>query len=511
MRKLLLLLFLLLLTLNHPLFGDDKEITILHTNDFHSAFDPIPAYWLEGSPKLGGAAHLSTLIKQLRDKEDTVFLFDSGDMFTGMLANLTQGEALMEMMMTMEYDAFGIGNHEFDYGIEAFKRGIHRVSFPVLGANIFYKESGQLFSRASTILERDGIRLGVIGIIGLDARSVILPSYVEALDFRDPIPYVRNEVEELRSLVDVIVVLTHQGKTGPMQTDAEHRPEVQRDFEEDIKLAGAVEGIDVIVSGHAHRGIEVPYVHPKTGTIIVQTYGYGTRLGYLKLFFDGERITRHEGKLLKVWSDKLKPDPLVEKKISYYKEKVDHIIGEVVGYSDIRLVRDYVAESSLGNFAADVIREVTGSEIAFQNAGGLRADLPEGPVTKGNILDAFPFHNTLVSTTMNGRQVKTILEQGLSMERGMIQVSGIKAVYDLKRPINNRLLSVEINGKPLGMKKKYKVGTQSFLAQGGDLYDTFLEGEYQDRKVNFSEEIINYLKVNKEIRKPEMGRLILKQ
>ena len=511
MRKLLLPLFLLLFTLNHPLFGEDKEITILHTNDFHSAFDPIPAYWLEGSPKLGGAAHLSTLIKQLRDKEDTVFLFDSGDMFTGMLANLTQGEALMEMMMTMEYDALGIGNHEFDYGIEAFKQGINRVPFPVLGANIFYKESGEIFSRASTILERNGIRLGVIGVIGLDARSVILPSYVEALDFHDPIPFVRKAVQELRQSVDVIVVLTHQGKTGPMQTDAEARPEVQRDFDEDIKLAGAVEGIDVIVSGHAHRGIEVPYVHPKTGTIIVQTYGYGTRLGYLKLFYDGDKITRHEGKLLKVWSDQLEPDPYVEAKISYYKEKVDHIIGEVVGYSNIRLVRDYIAESSLGNFAADVIKEVTGSEIAFQNAGGLRADLPEGPVTKGNILDAFPFHNTLVSTTMNGRQVKTILEQGLSMERGMIQVSGIKAIYDLKRPINNRLLSVEINGKPLGMKKKYKVGTQSFLAQGGDLYDTFLEGEYQDRKVNFSEEIINYLKVNKEIRKPEMGRLILKQ
>ena len=174
----ILALILALITLGLPLFGKDKEITILHTNDFHSAFDPIPAYWLEGSPKLGGAAYLSALINELREEEDTVFLFDSGDMFTGMLANLTEGEALMEMMMTMEYDAFGIGNHEFDYGIEAFKRGIHRVSFPVLGANIFYKESGQLFSRASTILERDGIRLGVIGIIGLDARRVILPSYV---------------------------------------------------------------------------------------------------------------------------------------------------------------------------------------------------------------------------------------------------------------------------------------------------------------------------------------------
>ena len=109
---------------------------------------------------------------------------------------------------------------------------------------------------------------------------------------------------------------------------------------------------------------------------------------------------------------------------------------------------------------------------------------------------------------MNGRQVKIILEQGLSMERGMIQVSGIRAVYDLKRPINNRLLSVEINGKPLGMKKMYKVGTQSFLAQGGDLYDTFLESEYQDRKVNFSEEIIDYLRINNKIKEPKKGRLI---
>ena len=502
-----LILILVLIAFGSPLFGKDKEIIILHTNDFHSAFDPIPAYWLEGSPKLGGAAQLSTLINELRKKEDTVFLFDSGDMFTGMLANLTEGEALMEMMVTMDYDALGIGNHEFDYGVEAFKKGINRVPFPVLGANIFYKESGKIFSRASTILERNGIRLGVIGIIGLDARSVILPSYVKELNFRDPISYVRKEVKELRSLVDVIVVLTHQGKTGPMQTDAEARPEVQRDFDEDIKLAGAVEGIDVIVSGHAHRGIEVPYVHPKTGTIIVQTYGYGTRLGYLKLFHDGDKITRHEGKLLKVWSDKLEPDPYVEAKILYYKDKVDRFIGEVVGYSEVRLVRDYLAESSLGNFSADVMREATNSEIAFQNAGGLRSDLPKGPITKGNVLDAFPFHNTLVSTYMTGHQIETILEQGLSLERGLIQVSGIKAVYDLNRPIYHRLLNVEINGSLLELDKKYKVATQSFLAQGGDLYDTFLEVSYQDTQINLSEVIIQFLKKNKKIKLPGKGRM----
>ena len=95
-----------------------RDVTILYTNDFHSAFDPIPAYWLAGSPRLGGAAHLATLVNQIRRRERTVFLFDTGDMFTGMMSNLTRGEALMEMMTSMHYDAMCIGNHEFDYGGE---------------------------------------------------------------------------------------------------------------------------------------------------------------------------------------------------------------------------------------------------------------------------------------------------------------------------------------------------------------------------------------------------------
>src|SRR5262245_35141040 len=82
-----------------------RDVTILYTTDFHSAFDPIPAYWLAGSPKLGGAAQLATMVKDIRKREETVFLFDAGDMFTGMLSNLTRGEALMEMMISMSYDA----------------------------------------------------------------------------------------------------------------------------------------------------------------------------------------------------------------------------------------------------------------------------------------------------------------------------------------------------------------------------------------------------------------------
>src|SRR5438132_1684114 len=154
---------------------------------------------------------------------------------------------------------------------------------PVLAANVFYKGTTRYYSRPYTLLERNGIRVAVIGIIGQDARSVALPSGITDLEFTDPIPAVRAAVRELKPRVDLVVVLAHQGKTGPQQSDAEARPEVQRDFDEDIRLCGEVEGIDVFVGGHAHRGIETPFVHPKTGTLIVQTYGYGTRLGYLKL------------------------------------------------------------------------------------------------------------------------------------------------------------------------------------------------------------------------------------
>jgi 5'-nucleotidase/UDP-sugar diphosphatase len=485
-----------------------RDVTILYTNDFHSAFDPIPAYWLAGSPRLGGAAHLATLINQIRRRESPTFLFDTGDMFTGMMSNLTRGEALMEMMMSMRYDAMAIGNHEFDYGAANFEKQMYRVPFPVLGANIFYKGTTHRYSRPYAIIEREGIRLGVIGIIGEDARSVALPSGITNLDFADPIPIVRELVKELKPQVDLIVVLAHQGKTGPQQTDAEARPDVQRDFDEDIRLCGEVEGIDVFVGGHAHRGIEQPYVHPKTGTLIVQTYGYGTRLGYLKLKVKDQKIISHSGELLKVWSDQLPADKEVAAKLARYKQQVAPQIGGVVGRLKARLVRDYNRESSLGCFVADVIREASGADIGLQNAGGIRADLPAGEVTKGNVLDALPFINGLTVCEMTGAQIREVLEQGFSLERGMIQVSGLRAIYDLSKPAGHRLIELRINDAPVEDQKVYRVATSSFLAEGGDLYQTFLQTKQTNTGKMLSETVMEYLEKHGEVAPPRMGRLV---
>lgn len=489
--------------------GAEHEFTLLFTNDFHSAFEPIPAYWLPGTPKLGGAAQLATLVEQERAAARTSFLLDSGDMFTGTLSNLTQGEALMEMMALMRYDAMGAGNHEFDYGWQAFDRAITRVPFPILCCNIRHKGTAIRYLRPYTILERNGVRIGVIGVMGLNAaRYTIMPSKVAELEFTDPRAEVAACVAELRETVDAIVVLGHQSLPGAMQTDAENEPEVQRPLDEDIAFCGAVKGIDVYLGAHSHHGLERPLVHPETGTIIGQTYGYGTRLGRIRIKVKNRRVVVHEGELLKVWSDRLPAHAAVADRIAHYRGVVAAQIGPVLGRATERLVRRYNHESPLGAFVTDAMRLRAQSDVALTNAGGLRADLPAGPLDRGHVLDAFPFLNGSVTLALSGKDLGLALEQGFSLKAGMVQVSGLRATYDLKRSAGARLVSLEVGGKPMEPEKIYKVTTNSFLAEGGDGYGALRAGREVARDASLSEVICDYLKATGMVSAPKLGRLV---
>lgn len=471
-----------------------REVVILYTNDFHSALDPIAAYWLPNQPRLGGAAALAGYVNRFRAANDTTFLFDSGDMFTGLVSNVTRGEALMEMMRTMGYDAMAIGNHEFDYGAANFERQMARVPMPVLGANIFYKGTRHRYSRPYVILERQGVRVGVIGVIGQDARSVAMQAGITELDFDDPATAIAPLVKELRPQVDLIVVLAHQGKTGPQQTDAEVHPELQRDFDEDVKLAGAVPGIDVIVGGHAHRGIERPFVHPQSGTIIVQTYGYGTRLGVLRLQLRDGHVASHAGELVTTWTARVSPDAAVASVVERYKHDVAAQAGTPLLSLGKRLYRAYNDESPLGNVVADALRDATGAEIAFQNGGGLRADLPDDAITAAHVLDVLPFLNTVDTYRLTGAQVLEVLEQSLTLERGLMQVAGLKVDYDLSRPFGSRVVRAVVGDAPVARDRSYTVVTNSFIGEGGDLYETFLKATRLTTGKPIADVVTDYLK-----------------
>lgn len=489
----------------------DRHLTILFTNDVESAYDPIPAYWRSDVKRIGGLPQLSTLVDEIRATADhPVFLFDSGDIFTGSLATATNGRLALDLMTAMDYDAMAIGNHEFEFPAEVFALEKNRASFPVLAANIFYKGTNHPFSRPHTIIERGGLRLGVVGIMGKDAATALIPSHIAGLDVRDPAPYVQASVDAIRGSVDLVVLLTHMGKTAPMQTDAEIDPAVHRDINADIALAGAVTGVDILLGGHADAGTEEPVIHPETGTIIMQTYGQATHLGYLSLTVDDTgAVTNCDCRLIPVDADKYAGDPTLIAKIEAARALVRAELFTVIGRSETRLNRLYTRESDLGNLMADMVKKVSGADIGMVHSGGLRKDLPQGDIRFVDIRDIYPFVDDLVVVDLTGAQLKAVLEQSLTLERGLMQLSGLTISYRPKNPRYSRLASANLpDGSPVDDAAIYSVAVPEIIAQGADLYKTFNAAENR-RSAGAFEDILRDYFSGRTVTMPKGGRQII--
>ena len=482
-------------------------VTLLFTNDVESAYDPIPAFWLDDQEMIGGIAEMTTLIHSIRKSEPNVFLFDSGDIFTGALAKLTEGRLAFELMITMGYDAMAIGNHEFEYGHEVFAWQKNRAPFPVLGANFFYKDTEHPYAQAHAIIERNGVRIGVIGIMGQDAVTAIIPSFIAPLDVTAPTQAVQRSVDELKGEVDLIVLLTHQGKTAPMQTDAESDPRLQRDIDADINLAGAVTGVDVLFAGHADAGTPEPVVHPETGTIIMQTYGQATHLGYLQLTLDRDtgQVAGYDGRLIPVDPALHEPDPAIVAKLTEYRAAYPEI-RDIVGETASRMNRRYIEESDIGNLFADAFLAIAGTDIAFIHGGSLRKDLPGGEIRLVDLLDAYPFVDDVMVKEMTGEQIRRALEQSLTFERGLLQLAGLEVTYDTSQPPGQRLVSIEHRGSPLGDGDRLTVAAPGFLAEGGDLYTVFAESEALRSAGKVTDVVLAYFAQHELVPVPPPGR-----
>lgn len=486
----------------------DTVVTLLFTNDMESAYEPVPAWWRDDMAHIGGIAELTTLIKNIRRDEPNVFLFDSGDIFTGALSRLTDGALMFEFMITMGYDAMAIGNHEFDYGEAILEWQKNRAPFPVLGANLSYKDTNHPFAQQHAIIERGGLRIGVIGTLGQDAASTaVAPLHIDELDVSDPAEAVQRSVDELRDDVDLIVLLTHQGHTAPMQTDAEADPRLTRDIDKDIALAGAVEGIDVLFGGHADAGTWEPVVNPDTGTLIMQTFGQATYLGFLQLTLDANtgKIKAYEGKLLPVDSDKLAPDPVIADKMAAYRDAFPEIT-EVVGRTEDRLNRRYFDESDLGNLLADVCVEMTGADIGIMHPGGIRKDFPKGDIEIADILDTNPFVDPMVVVRATGAQLRVALEQSFTQLRGLMQLSNLEVIYDTSKPERQRLVSAKHEGREIGDDEVFDVCMSGIISRGGDHYDVFTETKLLREYAPLGDMTIEYFRKHGAVPTPASGR-----
>ena len=493
-----------------PIFAENKEIIILHTNDIESVYEPIPATWRDDMELIGGISHLATLIRDVRESENITFLVDAGDIFTGALSKKSEGKLPFDLYSAMNYDTLTLGNHEFEYGWQKLVETIPRANFPVLNANILHEASGELIAQPYTILERSGVKVGVIGVMGIDAFYNTMASFHRTgLTIKDPTETAQYWADKIRDEVNIIVVLTHQNRTAPMQTNKESDPSVQRGFDEDYAMAGNLRGVDVIFGGHSDNGLKQPVIHPETGTVIGLTFGQGMHLGYTKFKVDTQKHDAEfiEGYLIPVNSKQLPEDTQTAALINDYRKMYPEIL-EVLAIVSEPLMRKYNQESDIGNLLTDYMRRAAQSDIAFLNSGAIRADFNTGNVTLEQLINVYPFKDNLTVIELTGNQIKELIEYSLTLPYGIGQISGLKIKYDSSLNPMKRVIDTKVDGKDLIASKKYTVSVSGYLAKGGDGYRVFTEGRFVNDEKPFQDALYEEFKKARIIEIPASGRLI---
>jgi 2',3'-cyclic-nucleotide 2'-phosphodiesterase (5'-nucleotidase family) len=205
------------------------------------------------------------------------------------------------------------------------------------------------------------------------------------------------------------------------------------------------------------------------------------------------------------------PDQEIEKIVSTYMEKVKVIMDKVVGETKIELTsetEDRTADTNLGNLITDSMREKAGSDIALYNRGGIRAPIAKGVIKWADVFNVLPFDDYIVSMDLTGEQVQRLLEQAATLNKAMLQLSGVHLKYSLSAEPGKRVKEVWVGGKLLDPQKVYRVTTTEFLAGGGDDFSVFKEGKNLQTDVFARDAFAEYLMKHSPITSVEMGRIV---
>ncbi|MCP3098720.1 5'-nucleotidase C-terminal domain-containing protein [Myxococcus sp. K15C18031901] len=505
------------------------RLTLVGINDFHGHVEPHRTRFGDGQVlEEGGAATLSAYVQALReDNPGGVLLLDGGDLFQGTLAsNLTEGAIVVDVYNHLGFTAAAVGNHEFDYGpvgpapmasgsgedpLGALKARVRQARFPFLSANLRDAATGKvpewLGNDGTHLVTVKGVRVGVLGLSTESTPSVTNPANVESLRFA---PLASSASEAARSLrergADVVVAVAHAGGKCADLKDPRDTSSCERGGDAEIidmleKLPPGT--LDAVVAGHTHQTMG----HFIAGVPVIETTGLARSVGVVELFVDPVRrrvdpsltriqaaiplctqveaasgacdgrkvVSREKGTLVpaEFLGRRLVQDAAVQALLAPTLAQVEATQGRASGVAcSAPLSRGYTEEGALGNVIADALREAAGADVAVMNPGGIRADLPGGPLSFGHVYQALPFDNTVALLTLTGDELRRLLELAHSWDRGMVfAVSGLELTL-ARCPGPTRLRAVTLTGGiPLEPTRSYRVALPDFLARGGDGLD----------------------------------------
>jgi 5'-nucleotidase len=490
------------------------DLRILAINDFHGNLRPPPGGILIADPgdktrkitePAGGSEAMATLVRQLREGHPNTIFVAAGDLIgaSPLLSAMFHDEPTIESMSMMGLALSAVGNHEFDEGKDELLRmqngGCHAIDkcqgphpfsgarFHYLAASTFDTRTGKTIFPPYEIRQFDGIPVAFIGLTLKGTPGIVSPESVAGLEFRDEADTVNALVPELKAHgVEAIVVLIHEGgfPTG--------------DYNECPGLSGPIldivrkfdKAVDVVISGHTHRA----YVCEIDGRLVTSGDKFGTLVTAIDLKLD--RATRDvvsaRADNVIVRTATLAKDPEQTALLASY-DKVAAAIGNRPAGSitqTLSRVPNDAGESPLGDIIADAQLAATSAEadgaavIAFTNPGGIRTDIPrkeDGAVSYADLFASQPFRNQLVTLTLTGMQIKSMLEQQwLDPKRPRIlQVSrGFSYAWDAAKPDGERVIAdrMALNGQRIDPAASYRVTVNNYLAVGGDGFTVLKEG-----------------------------------
>jgi len=527
-----------------------QQITLMGFNDFHGA--------------LGGASALACHVETVRAESDTSFLLSAGDNVGGSAfeSAVQNDEPTIDVLNALGVDATAIGNHEYDQGVDDLLERIEpRTDFPDLAANVYDEATGERVHDAYTIVERDGVKVAVIGAVTTKTVAKVSPAAIEGLEFGDPVDAVNDVVGELDAEgveYDVAVAVYHEGASGNGEPGA---APTNTDPIFDRIVAETAPEVDAIFNGDSHR--TYAYTAPVPGQggeerPVLQTGASAANLGTVTLERgegeDADWDVAAAPALIPTEQDCTISTEVGEDVTSIAKAAIDEAavvgaepVGSLTGdittswddtkasYVDgVRTADDPIGNqattkgdnrarhSAAGNMLADSMKwylEDSGKAgenevIGWMNPGGIRAELwnaesptgeGDGVITYAEANNMVPFGNTLNSGEVTGAQFLQMLEEQWNRDDSgaflAFSVSeNIDYVVDSSAPLDERVVDVRVNGEPIDPEATYTIVTASFLFEGGDGMETLATAQdVQDAGVLDRDAFTEYLRAHPEL------------
>ena len=444
-----------------PAAGDSVVLRVLTTNDFHGALQAKVLAWSNQRP-VGGAAYVAGMMDRFaRSCACTTIRLDAGDVMQGTPAsNLSDGKASVEAFNAMGYAASAIGNHEFDWGIDTLAARVRDAHFAWLSANIRMRGTGRSppWTAPWRMLTAGPFHIAVVGYTTEETPSTTRPSNVATLDFDSGPARLDAAIAAARAAhPDFVIVVAHAGAF--CDRDRGCAGEV-------IDLARALtHRPDLIVSGHTHSLVQTTV----NGIPIIQARSSGTALGVVDVVDSaGVRVTHL--RVETVWADRESPDTAVARVVDTYVRRAEPLTRRVIATLAVPLERRG-DQYALGNLIADAYRAAAHADVAIVNNGGIRADLPAGAVTWGELFEVVPFQNFVVRLTVTGAVLRAALEHAVGTAEARAHVSGIRVRVNPANAPGQRVTAVTLpDGRPLLDSATCTLAVPDFMAAGGSGY-----------------------------------------